>query len=35
MLVGLLGTILLVAISPNLWNPIEGAALFTGEAYFH
>ena len=34
MLVGLLGTILLFVISPNLWSPIEGATLFTGEALF-
>lgn len=34
MLVGLLSTLLLVALSPNVWNPVEGAALFQGEALF-
>lgn len=34
MLVGLLSTLGLVALSPNVWNPVAGAALFTGEALF-
>ncbi|MCM3322613.1 MULTISPECIES: solute symporter family protein [Cytobacillus] len=34
MLVGLLGTLTLVALSPNVWNPVPGAALLTGEAIF-
>jgi cation/acetate symporter len=34
MTVGLLGTILLVAASPNVWNPVEGAALLTGTPWF-
>jgi cation/acetate symporter len=34
MLVGLIGTLLLVALSPNVWNPVPGAALFTGEPIF-
>ena len=34
MLVGLIGTIGLVALSPNVWNPIPGAALFTGDPIF-
>ncbi|HZG72034.1 MAG TPA: cation acetate symporter [Chondromyces sp.] len=34
MLVGLIGTLALVALSPNVWNPVPGAALFTGEPIF-
>ena len=34
MLVGLFGSLILVALSPNVWNPVAGAALFTGEAIF-
>ena len=34
MLVGLIGTIGLVALSPNVWNPTPGAALFTGDPIF-
>ncbi|MES9685159.1 cation acetate symporter [Bacillus sp. AFS001701] len=31
MLTGLLSAIILVAISPNIWSPIEGKAIFVGE----
>ncbi|MFC0188723.1 cation acetate symporter [Fictibacillus aquaticus] len=34
MLVGLFSSLLLVAISPSVWNPVEGAAILTGEAIF-
>jgi len=34
MLVGLISTIGLIALSPNVWNPVPGAALFTGEPIF-
>ncbi|QHC03389.1 sodium/solute symporter [Anoxybacillus sp. PDR2] len=34
MLVGLIGTILLVALSPNVWSPEQGKALFVGEPIF-
>ncbi|MGN1402153.1 MAG: cation acetate symporter [Bacillus sp. (in: firmicutes)] len=34
MLAGVAGTVLLVAIGPNVWNPAPGAALFTGEPLF-
>ncbi|UZJ79364.1 cation acetate symporter [Fictibacillus sp. KU28468] len=34
MLVGLFGTILLVAISPNVWSPEAGKALFVGTPLF-
>ncbi|KON69456.1 symporter [Peribacillus butanolivorans] len=33
-LVGLIGTMALVAVSPNIWNPVPGAALFVGEPLF-
>jgi cation/acetate symporter len=32
MLVGLVSSLLLVAISPSVWNPVDGAAILTGEA---
>lgn len=31
MLTGLISAIILVAISPNIWSPIEGKAIFVGE----
>ncbi|MEH7401434.1 MULTISPECIES: solute symporter family protein [Bacillaceae] len=31
MLTGLLSAIILVAISPNIWSPIEGKAIFVGD----
>lgn len=31
MLTGLISAIILVAISPNIWNPIEGKAIFVGD----
>ncbi|ODG91253.1 MULTISPECIES: cation acetate symporter [Bacillaceae] len=31
MLTGLISAILLVAISPNIWSPIEGKAIFVGD----
>lgn len=31
MLTGLISAIVLVAISPNIWNPIEGKAIFVGD----
>ncbi|GAA4710411.1 cation acetate symporter [Brevibacillus fulvus] len=34
MLVGLLSALILVALSPNLWNPEPGKAIFVGEALF-
>ena len=34
MLSGLLSALILVAISPNVFSPIEGAAIFTGEPIF-
>lgn len=34
MTVGLLGTLVLVILSPNVWSPIPGATLFTGEPIF-
>jgi cation/acetate symporter len=34
MLVGLFSSLILVAISPSVWNPVEGAAILTGEAIF-
>ncbi|MFC7370678.1 cation acetate symporter [Fictibacillus iocasae] len=34
MLTGLISSLLLVAISPSVWNPVEGAAILTGEAIF-
>ncbi|EIT84336.1 SSS family solute/sodium (Na+) symporter [Fictibacillus macauensis ZFHKF-1] len=34
MLVGLVGTMLLVALSPNVWNPEVGKALFVGQPLF-
>ncbi|AZV41411.1 solute symporter family protein [Peribacillus asahii] len=34
MLVGLISTIGLLALSPNVWNPVPGAALFTGDPIF-
>ncbi|MFC4098510.1 solute symporter family protein [Paenibacillus xanthanilyticus] len=30
MLVGLLSALVLVAVSPNVWNPVEGKAIFVG-----
>ncbi|PWI26084.1 cation acetate symporter [Kurthia sibirica] len=33
MLTGLISALVLVALSPNIWNP-EGTAIFTGEALF-
>ncbi|MCM3387830.1 solute symporter family protein [Ureibacillus chungkukjangi] len=34
MLTGLISALILVALSPNVWNPVEGAAIFVGEALF-
>jgi cation/acetate symporter len=34
MLVGLLSSLILVALSPSVWSPVEGAAILTGEAIF-
>lgn len=34
MLVGLFSSLILVAISPNVWNPEPGAAILVGEAIF-
>ncbi|WP_050615167.1 solute symporter family protein [Bacillus testis] len=34
MIAGLACTVLLVAIGPNVWSPVEGAALFTGKPLF-
>ncbi|WP_307196972.1 sodium:solute symporter family transporter [Neobacillus niacini] len=34
MLVGLIGTLVLVGLSPNVWSPEPGAALFKGEPIF-
>lgn len=34
MLAGLIGTLVLVAISPNVWSPVPGQALFTGKPLF-
>ena len=31
MLTGLISALVLVAISPNVWSPIEGKAIFVGE----
>ncbi|MGK9181889.1 cation acetate symporter [Priestia filamentosa] len=33
-LVGLIGTLLFVSLSPSIWSPIKGAALFVGEPLF-
>lgn len=35
MLVGLLSSVILVLLSPNVWNPVPGAAIFTGNPIFH
>ena len=34
MLIGLISTIGLVMLSPNVWNPEPGVALFTGHPIF-
>jgi cation/acetate symporter len=34
MMTGLFGTLLLVALSPNVWNPVPGATIMTGEPIF-
>jgi cation/acetate symporter len=34
MLVGLVSSLLLVFLSPNVWSPVEGAAIFVGEPLF-
>ncbi|CUB21580.1 Cation/acetate symporter ActP [Bacillus subtilis] len=34
MLTGLLSTIVLVMLSPSVWDPVPGGAIFTGEALF-
>ncbi len=34
MIVGLVSAIVLVALSPNVWNPVAGKAIFVGEALF-
>ena len=31
MLSGLITALVLVAISPNVWNPVEGKAIFVGD----
>ena len=35
MLFGLISSVLLVMLSPNVWSPIPGAAIFTGDPLFH
>jgi len=34
MLVGLFSSLILVALSPNVWNPVAGKAILVGEALF-
>ncbi|MEH7060899.1 sodium/solute symporter [Bacillus wiedmannii] len=34
MVVGLVSAIVLVALSPNVWNPVAGKAIFVGESIF-
>ena len=34
MLVGLFSSLILVAMSPNVWNPVAGKAILVGEALF-
>ena len=34
MIAGLVSAIVLVALSPNVWNPVAGKAIFVGEAIF-
>lgn len=34
MLTGLISALVLVAVSPNIWSPIEGKAIFVGEPLF-
>lgn len=34
MIVGLFSSLILVAISPNVWSPVEGAAILVGEPLF-
>jgi cation/acetate symporter len=34
MLVGLFSSLILVALSPNIWNPVAGKAILVGEALF-
>ena len=31
MLTGLISALILVAVSPNVWNPVEGKAIFVGD----
>ena len=35
MIVGLVSAIVLVALSPNVWNPVAGKAILLGKRYFH
>ena len=35
MLFGLVSSVVLVMLSPNVWNPTPGAAIFTGDPIFH
>ena len=35
MIVGLVSAIVLVALSPNVWNPVAGKAIFVGKRYSH
>ncbi|OCA88985.1 solute symporter family protein [Pseudobacillus wudalianchiensis] len=35
MLFGLVSSVVLVLLSPNVWNPVPGAAIFTGDPIFH
>ncbi len=35
MLFGLISSVVLVMLSPNVWSPIPGAAIFTGDPLFH
>jgi cation/acetate symporter len=34
MLVGLISSLLLVFLSPNVWSPVENEAIFVGEPLF-
>ena len=35
MIVGLVSAIVLVALSPNVWNPVAGKAILLGKRYSH
>ena len=34
MLVGLISSVVLVLLSPNVWNPVQGASILTGDPLF-